>query len=208
MLPEFTHQDLAAALQLKYRCHTAGRGRHFGAHQSMPSSWRPLAGWPSWPTISKPAAARFVRLRRHAPDFGKGSIFIRPDPRPERLQWAVAHEIGESRAADVFRRLGVRAVEAAAGAREMVANASGQPFAFAVGMASHGRAACSLGSVAAQAPLRHGQSRADRSADARLRSAGDHHGFRPRSHHLAKLGTRRTPAPAHGRGTPLLAADA
>ncbi len=66
--------------------------------------------------------ARFVRLQHHAPGFGSGSIFLRPDPRPERLHWAVAHEIGESLAFLVFERLGVRALEAAEGSRELVAN--------------------------------------------------------------------------------------
>lgn len=35
------------------------------------------------------------------------SILLRPEPRPERVQWAVAHELGEKFACDVFagRRL-------------------------------------------------------------------------------------------------------
>ncbi len=32
-----------------------------------------------------------ARLKRIG---GRGAIFIRPDERPERMQWAVAHEIG------------------------------------------------------------------------------------------------------------------
>lgn len=48
-------------------------------------------------------------------------ILLRPDPRPERRQWAVAHEIGEHVSHCVFERLGIDAAEAA-GAREAVAN--------------------------------------------------------------------------------------
>ncbi|RPI80510.1 MAG: ImmA/IrrE family metallo-endopeptidase [Planctomycetaceae bacterium] len=33
---------------------------------------------------------------RHVRLGGKTAIFVRPEPRPERLQWTVAHEIGES----------------------------------------------------------------------------------------------------------------
>ncbi len=64
--------------------------------------------------------ARFVRLGgRRRP---RETILLRPDPRPERRQWAVAHEIGESAAYRVFDALGVDPREASAGAREAVAN--------------------------------------------------------------------------------------
>lgn len=35
------------------------------------------------------------------------SIFLRHDPRPERVQWAAAHEIGEARAEILFRELSI-----------------------------------------------------------------------------------------------------
>ncbi len=50
------------------------------------------------------------------------SILLRPEPRPERVQWAVAHELGEKFACDVFGALGVDPREAPRGARETVAN--------------------------------------------------------------------------------------
>lgn len=50
------------------------------------------------------------------------SILLRHDPRLEREHWAVAHEIGEAAAAQVFARLGVDPREAPRPAREMVAN--------------------------------------------------------------------------------------
>ncbi|MBI3838995.1 MAG: ImmA/IrrE family metallo-endopeptidase [Planctomycetia bacterium] len=65
---------------------------------------------------------RIVRLRGFAGTLAHGSILLRPDPRQERLQWAVAHEIGESCACQVFQQLRVDPREAPAGARELVAN--------------------------------------------------------------------------------------
>ncbi len=65
---------------------------------------------------------RIVRLSEFAGAASRGSILLRPDPRPERLQWAVAHEIGELFANRVFDALGVDPREAPSGARETVAN--------------------------------------------------------------------------------------
>jgi predicted transcriptional regulator len=65
---------------------------------------------------------RVVRLTEFAGTQSRGSILLRPDPRPERLQWAVAHEIGEVFANRVFDQLGVDPREAPGGARETVAN--------------------------------------------------------------------------------------
>ena len=53
---------------------------------------------------------------------GQGTIVVGPAERPERLQWAVAHEIGESVAHRVFAALGVRPDDAPDNAREQVAN--------------------------------------------------------------------------------------
>lgn len=61
--------------------------------------------------------ARCVRVAATAAQL----ILLRPDPRPERWQWAVAHEIGEHVSHRVFEWLGIDAGEAA-GAREAVAN--------------------------------------------------------------------------------------
>jgi len=68
---------------------------------------------------------RFVRLKcrgRGSSCGPNGSILVRPDPRGERLQWAVAHEIGETLAERVFQMLGVDTREAPANIREGVAN--------------------------------------------------------------------------------------
>ena len=50
------------------------------------------------------------------------SILLHPDPRAEREHWAVAHEIGEAAAQQVFAKLSVDPREAPPPAREMVAN--------------------------------------------------------------------------------------
>jgi len=65
--------------------------------------------------------ARFVRLGE-AGRTGRGTIFLGDDPRPERRQWAVAHEIGESVAHRVFAQLGTDVVDIPTAERERVAN--------------------------------------------------------------------------------------
>jgi IrrE N-terminal-like domain len=74
--------------------------------------------------LAMPARGRFLRLaernRRQAD--GGGTIVVGAAERPEREQWAVAHEIGESVAYRVFERLGLAFDEAVPTAREIVAN--------------------------------------------------------------------------------------
>lgn len=41
---------------------------------------------------------------RHKRIAGRSTILLRPDPRPERLQWAAAHELGEAFVWQVFER--------------------------------------------------------------------------------------------------------
>jgi hypothetical protein len=65
--------------------------------------------------------ARFVRLNTLATD-SADSILLKPDPRPERRHWAVAHEVGEQQAHRVFAMLGVDPRMAPPAAREAVAN--------------------------------------------------------------------------------------
>lgn len=67
--------------------------------------------------------ARFVRLGPGGGSAtGAGTILLADDPRPERRQWAVAHEIGESRAHRVFAELGINPMDAPESAREAIAN--------------------------------------------------------------------------------------
>lgn len=67
--------------------------------------------------------ARFVRLKGSRGRAARPTILLRPEPRVERRQWAVAHEIGEQVAHRVFTLLSVDPRIAPANAREMVANA-------------------------------------------------------------------------------------
>jgi hypothetical protein len=65
--------------------------------------------------------ARYVRMsdRRGC---GRAAILVRPEPRWERRQWAVAHELGEHVACHVFAEWGVDPTTAPPTAREEVAN--------------------------------------------------------------------------------------
>jgi Zn-dependent peptidase ImmA (M78 family) len=67
--------------------------------------------------------AKFVRLAdQDGQSEGQATIVVGPAERPEREQWAVAHEIGESVAYRVFDALGVQPASAPPTARELVAN--------------------------------------------------------------------------------------
>lgn len=65
--------------------------------------------------------ARLARLRIPATLAGQSCILLNDDPRPERRQWAVAHEIGEHLAPELFHRTGCEANEDL-GVRESLAN--------------------------------------------------------------------------------------
>lgn len=54
---------------------------------------------------------------------GRTSILVRPDDRPEREQWTLAHEIGESVVSRVYSRLDVDPHEVSSQRREQAANA-------------------------------------------------------------------------------------
>lgn len=49
-------------------------------------------------------------------------VLLRPEPRTERVQWAVAHEIGERHSAKLFAELGLDPSAEASSAREWLAN--------------------------------------------------------------------------------------
>ena len=59
------------------------------------------------------------RIKRIA---GRSTIFLRPEERPERLQWAAAHELGESLTWRVCRSLGWEGKDLSPGQREDFAN--------------------------------------------------------------------------------------
>jgi Zn-dependent peptidase ImmA (M78 family) len=66
--------------------------------------------------------ARYVRIRDRSGMSARPAILLRSDPRRERMQWAVAHEIGEHVAHRVFKELRVDPRQAPPRAREQVAN--------------------------------------------------------------------------------------
>lgn len=53
---------------------------------------------------------------------GKKQIYLRPEPREERHQWTVAHEIGEHLKSELLQRLGIEPHEARAMVGESLAN--------------------------------------------------------------------------------------
>jgi Zn-dependent peptidase ImmA (M78 family) len=59
------------------------------------------------------------RIKRIA---GQPTIFLRPEERPERLQWAAAHELGESQIGKICRWLGLHSDDLAPRQREALAN--------------------------------------------------------------------------------------
>lgn len=65
--------------------------------------------------------ARFVRLAAVAAA-DQGTILLADEPRPERRQWAVAHEIGEFAAHRVFSFLGIPLADIPPHGREQIAN--------------------------------------------------------------------------------------
>lgn len=69
-----------------------------------------------------PYRGRFVRLAEQGSSGGQATIVVGQAERPEREQWAVAHEIGESVAYRVYERLGIPFQEALPTSREQVAN--------------------------------------------------------------------------------------
>ena len=66
--------------------------------------------------------ARYVELGAARGGRPRPAILLRPEPRSERRQWAVAHELGERESVTVFRRLQVDPRVAPPTAREWVAN--------------------------------------------------------------------------------------
>lgn len=74
----------------------------------------------AWDALQR-SRARYVRLHAGEQPCGCPTILVRPDPRAERQQWAVAHEIGEHLAVAAFGQLGVDPREAPSDARERLA---------------------------------------------------------------------------------------
>ncbi len=67
------------------------------------------------------ARARYVRIGEGGRG-GRGTILVGDEPRAERQQWAVAHELGECVAHRVFAALGISLADIPPSGREQVAN--------------------------------------------------------------------------------------
>lgn len=65
---------------------------------------------------SQPGRGRIMRIA------GQPTIFLRPDARPERVQWAAAHELGEAHLWKICRSLGVSGEDLSPHQREDLAN--------------------------------------------------------------------------------------
>src|SRR5205085_2215568 len=121
MLPEFTRQNVADALDA-----VANDLLQQAGIQGRPVDAIELARRLALIVATNDAQAergRLVRLQRHNATSDGGTIVIKPDPRPERMQWAIAHEIGEHFAHRAFERLAVSPTEAPSNSREQIANA-------------------------------------------------------------------------------------
>lgn len=69
------------------------------------------------------ARGRCARVASPDARAAQAAILLRPEPRSERIQWTVAHEIGEHLMPDLLARLGGDGDDLGVHAREQVANA-------------------------------------------------------------------------------------
>ena len=121
MLPEFTDVDLATALDavVEQVLNIVGIDRPPVDAFAVAHTLGMEIAWDS----SQAGRGRIVKLNSHtAGRPPQVSILLRPEPRSERRQWAVAHEIGEALAWQVFEEIGVDPREAPPDTRERVAN--------------------------------------------------------------------------------------
>jgi hypothetical protein len=121
MLAEFTREELAAGLDAVVDELFAESGVEAPPIDAFAIA-RALGLAVAWDD-SQMERARNVRLQSRRTSLPRGTILLRPDPRSERRQWAVAHEIGEHVAHRAFAAWGVDPRETAPNAREAVANA-------------------------------------------------------------------------------------
>ena len=205
MLSEIPDDEFAAALdacaaevlweagvdRAAGRC--AGRGRGLGPgrrprlRDALSGPVR-AAGGARWPAAAARARSSSAQAER-----------------PEREQWAVAHEIGESVAYRVFERLGVSFDEALPTARELVANRLASCSAVAAALVCGRRPRPRLGLARAQGSLRHREPRADRAADAGDAAADRDYRLRPGPRPLAAKQRDGPPARDAARGEGRLA---
>lgn len=121
MLAEFTREELAAGLDA-LADDVLAEGGIFSPPVDVFHLAQGLGLTVAWDETQE-GRARYVRLNDRSTAIPRATILLRPDPRGERRQWAVAHEIGEHVAHRAFVAWGIDPREAASNAREAVANA-------------------------------------------------------------------------------------
>lgn len=120
MLPELTQDDYAAALD-GVAAEVLAQSPTTAPPVDALALARRLGLDVAWDE-GQSGRGRIAKLSGHRGVTNRGSIMLRPDPRRERLHWAIAHEIGEWCAHQVFSSLAVDPSEAPPAARETVAN--------------------------------------------------------------------------------------
>jgi hypothetical protein len=120
MLPELTREELAAGLDavaeeiLRRAAAEAPPVDAFAVAEALGIT----VAWDD----QQAGRARCVRLKDRRSPKPRWTILLKPDPRQERQQWAVAHEIGEQLAHRVFAVWGADPRETSPRAREIIAN--------------------------------------------------------------------------------------
>ena len=145
--------------------------------------------------MRSPTRGRLVELADpRGGTVGQGTIVVGPAERPERLQWAVAHEIGESVAHRVFSALGVDPQAAPENAREQVANHLASCLLLPRDWFAADGSELDWDLFALKQTLRDGQPRADRPPYAGDVATDRRHVVRSRQSSLAPHEFRRPPA--------------
>ena len=203
MFPEYTREELAAGLDAVAMDLLAAAGvdgppvdafdlaRRLGITVAVDDCQR--------------GRARYVRLDARRPARSRPTILLRSDPRGERRHWAVAHEIGEYAAYRVFAQWGVDVREIVPQAREEVANRLAGRLLLPTAWFLADAAIAGWDLLAPEGPIRHGQPRVDRAADAGMSATGHHDDFRSRRGLLSPQQCARPGAAPFGRGAGLLA---
>jgi len=120
MLPEITPEDLSASLDAVVAEVLGESGIHRPPVDALVIA-RALRITVAIDSRQR-GRGRYVRLRASRGRAARPAVLLRPDPRPERLQWALAHELGEHLAHRVFVVLGIDPRETGPEARERVAS--------------------------------------------------------------------------------------
>jgi hypothetical protein len=120
MLAEFTREELTAGLDAVVE-EVLARARVESPPIDAFAVAQALGLAVAWDDRQE-GRARYVRIADRRAASPRAAILLRPEPRCERRQWAVAHEIGEHVVHRVFAVWAIDPREAPPNAREAVAN--------------------------------------------------------------------------------------